>query len=338
MLHITIDCEGPITQNDNAFELCSTFIPNGADLFAKVSKYDDYLVDVVHKEGYEAGSTLKLILPFLKANGVDNKTIRNFSIDTLKFVKGADKMLRRMSRRFPTFIISTSYKQYIEALCHVTGFSMDNTYCTDIDMNGTVSKSDIVATTIAMKTINNLPMLEWDDRISDEHLEAVDTLDYIFWEMLPNLDIGKMFENVKTIGGEGKVDGIKDSIKTTGIHGNDLVYIGDSITDVKAFNFVNEHDGISISFNGNSYAVENAKYACVSTDASILYNITDFIDINGEYALKANDNGSIDTTVITDRMYVNKLYLTSDANFDHVVSTSKGIREHVRGVSIGSLG
>ncbi len=61
------DCEGPISKNDNAFELAAHFIPEGEKLFTNISKYDDVLADVLQKPGYTAGSTLKLILPFFKA-------------------------------------------------------------------------------------------------------------------------------------------------------------------------------------------------------------------------------------------------------------------------------
>ena len=59
------DCEGPLTLNDNAFELCAHFIEDGDELFKILSLYDDYLVDEVKKDNYKAGNTLKLILPFL---------------------------------------------------------------------------------------------------------------------------------------------------------------------------------------------------------------------------------------------------------------------------------
>ncbi len=72
------DCEGPISKNDNAFELAANFIPNGDKLFANISKYDDVLADVLRKPGYSAGSTLKLILPFFKAYGVTDKQMEEF--------------------------------------------------------------------------------------------------------------------------------------------------------------------------------------------------------------------------------------------------------------------
>ena len=70
-LQLDTDCEGPLALNDNAFELCREFIkPDGARFFQQVSRYEDYLADVLKKPGYQAGDTLKLILPFLKAHGL----------------------------------------------------------------------------------------------------------------------------------------------------------------------------------------------------------------------------------------------------------------------------
>jgi len=66
------DCEGPISKNDNAYELCERFLPEGAAFFERVSRYDDYLADVVRKPGYRPGDTLRLILPFLRAYGVSD--------------------------------------------------------------------------------------------------------------------------------------------------------------------------------------------------------------------------------------------------------------------------
>jgi len=76
------DCEGPISKNDNAYELCAAFIPDGDKLFANISKYDDVLADVTHKPGYAAGGTLKLILPFFKAFDVSDKPMEDFSAQT----------------------------------------------------------------------------------------------------------------------------------------------------------------------------------------------------------------------------------------------------------------
>src|SRR5512136_582563 len=80
------DCEGPISKNDNAFELTSNYVPEGNRFFTIISKYDDVLVDVVNRRGYKAGDTLKLILPFLKAYGVTDELMNKFALENLVLI------------------------------------------------------------------------------------------------------------------------------------------------------------------------------------------------------------------------------------------------------------
>ncbi len=77
------DCEGPISKNDNAFEITSHYIPNGDKLFTVISKYDDVLADVLKRPDYRAGSTLKFVLPFLKAHDVTDHEMQLFSARNL---------------------------------------------------------------------------------------------------------------------------------------------------------------------------------------------------------------------------------------------------------------
>ena len=69
------DCEGPLTRNDNAQEIAERFIPDGAELFARISRYDDFLADVVRRPGYNAGDTLRLVPPFFKAFYVTDEEV-----------------------------------------------------------------------------------------------------------------------------------------------------------------------------------------------------------------------------------------------------------------------
>ena len=59
------DCEGPLTLNDNAFELAVHFIEEGCELFKILSLYDDYLVDIVKKDNYKAGNMATVSNVFL---------------------------------------------------------------------------------------------------------------------------------------------------------------------------------------------------------------------------------------------------------------------------------
>ncbi|RLI17784.1 hypothetical protein DRO54_11020, partial [Candidatus Bathyarchaeota archaeon] len=122
------DCEGPISKNDNAFELASHFIPEGEKFFALISKYDDVLAETLKRQGYKAGNTLKLILPFLKAYGVTDRKMREYSAGNILLVPGAKETLHFVKETMPAYIVSTSYEPYIHALCNLTNFPNENAY------------------------------------------------------------------------------------------------------------------------------------------------------------------------------------------------------------------
>jgi len=50
------DCEGPLSINDNAYEISDYFIPEGGEFFSILINYYDMLVDR-NTEGYLAVST-----------------------------------------------------------------------------------------------------------------------------------------------------------------------------------------------------------------------------------------------------------------------------------------
>ncbi len=129
------DCEGPISKNDNAFELAANFIPNGDALFANISKYDDVLADILRKPGYSAGSTLKLILPFFKAYGVTDRQMDAFSENNIILIANSRNTLHHVQAIAEAFIVSTSYQHYIKALCKAIEFPYKNTYCTKVSLD-----------------------------------------------------------------------------------------------------------------------------------------------------------------------------------------------------------
>ena len=94
---VVSDCEGPISANDNAFELAGHFIEDGERFFQIVSQYDDILADEIKRPGYNAGSTLKLILPFLRAYGATNQNMKDFSQENIMRYAIANTKLRSES-------------------------------------------------------------------------------------------------------------------------------------------------------------------------------------------------------------------------------------------------
>ena len=245
------DCEGPLTINDNAFELSGKYIEDGERFFQIVSRYDDILADEIKRPGYNAGGTLKLILPFLKAYDATNKDITEFSEETVCLVPGARDTLQFVYCTMPSFIVSTSYQQYIQALCNITGFPFQNTYSTILDI-------DKYSLTSTEKT--RLMELR-EDVLNDPSFE---NLEKIFWEIIPQMHIGKIIEEVDPVGGEGKKESVLDIIKRFQFKGSDLMYVGDSITDVQPLKYALEQGGLSVAFNGNEYSIEETEIAIMA--------------------------------------------------------------------------
>src|SRR5208337_3385966 len=68
---------------------------------------------------------------------------------------------------------------------------------------------------------------------------------------------------------------IRDAVKRLGAELEDVMYVGDSITDVEAFKLVQANGGLTVSFNGNSYAVKNAEIAVLSENNVVTAVIAD---------------------------------------------------------------
>jgi len=265
------DCEGPISKNDNAFELTSYFVSGGDKLFALISKYDDVLADVVKKPGYKAGDTLRLILPFLKAYGVTNEWIREYSSKNILLVPGARDTLHFVKKLMPSFIVSTSYEQYVFSLCQLTEFPPANTYCTrlNIDQYG-IGEEETKRLRKLGEEIAAMPMIEIPKNSRSIHdfsprdQATIQRLDEIFWEIIPRMESGRMLEEVNPVGGSEKAKAVQDIVEKLGSSLDRVMYVGDSITDVPPLRLVRENGGLTVSFNGNDYAVREAEIAVLS--------------------------------------------------------------------------
>lgn len=333
------DCEGPISINDNAFELSGHFIEDGENFFTILSKYDDILVEEVKREGYKAGGTLKLIVPFLKAYGASNKSIVEFSRENVLLLPGAKETLQFVNNVMPSFIVSTSYEQYISALCDLIEFPFKNTYSTKLDIDycsiGVADKEKLME---FRKTILENPDFE--------------VIDKIFGDDIKKMEIGKIMEKVDPIGGEGKKIAVLDIIRKFGFEKEDIMYVGDSITDVEPLRFAKEHGGLAISFNGNEYAIREAEIAIMADNTVMTSIIADLFNkfgkdkvINFINSYRDNPKDAVSSYYINEELkeaikHVNlpKIAIIDSENFEMLVDESKAFRRLVRGEAIGALG
>ncbi len=353
------DCEGPISKNDNAYELTEHFIPDGNSFFALVSKYDDVQADIIKRPGYKAGDTLKLILPFLKAYGATNENIGKFSAEHILLIPSAGNTLRFVSSLMPSFIVSTSYEQYIHALCIVVNFPCENVYCTKLDIDKyEVANEEVERLRRVREEIATMPMIEIPESavsandFSTRDQKTVRRLGEIFWKEIAEMESGKMLEEVNPVGGYEKARAVEDIVKKTGSSLRDVMYVGDSITDVEPFRLVRENGGLTVSFNGNRYAVREAEVAVLSNNTIITSILADaFAKFDKTHVARFVEEWSYSTLerlrvapALQKRMA--ELYpkdfpqveIINSDNKNRLMEESSAFRKTIRGEAIGRLG
>ncbi len=353
------DCEGPISKNDNAYELAANFIPNGDKLFANISKYDDVLADVVRKPGYSAGSTLKLILPFFKAYDIIDKQMEEFSEKNIVLIANSKNTLSYVQARTEAFIVSTSYEYYIKALCKALSFPYQDTYCTKVRLDKySITKQEKKRLKEIGEEISQIRLIDIPpagrkmEQFSRSAVALIGRLDDIFWSEIPKMTVGKMLSDVVTVGGEQKAEAIRDVTKRFQAELADVMYVGDSITDVEAFKLVRENGGLTVSFNGNSYAVKNADVAVLSesnfttaifADLFCRFGKEKTISALGSWNIEGLKKSGVDKDLLGQLriLYPNqlpKVQIVTAQNMEMLVKESSEFRKKVRGVAVGGLG
>lgn len=331
------DCEGPISLNDNAFEAAAHFIPDGDRFFRKVSEFDDILADEIRRPGYNAGDTLKLIVPFLIAHGVTDEKLREFSERTLRLVPGADETLKLAGRLMPSYIVSTSYRHYIEALCRHLNFPLENTRHTTLSLDVEIPNEEREALV----------------RLREDVIEGdFEDLDEIFFHLIPGMEAGKILDGVKTVGGDGKRVALMEILSELELPPESAMYVGDSITDVEPLRELNGR-GLAVSFNGNHYALREAEVAVISTDSRALTPLIDlhsrfgrdyileFIRAYSENPERALESFRIDFRVVDEFRRVFRgdyPIITVIEEAEDLLDASMEVRKNIRGEDVGSLG
>lgn len=361
-IQLDTDCEGPLALNDNAFELCRDFLkPDGDRFFKQVSRYDDYLADILKKPDYQAGDTLKLILPFFKAYGLTNAQIRDYSSRTLMLVPGVVETYKFLqAQEFPLFEISTSYRQFAEAVGLKLGFKPDHIFCTELDLDRYQLSAGEVEELLGFKEkIIAAPEIELPPEAKSlEELpgpvqEGILKLDRIFWDRLPQMDIGVIYQDVNPVGGSQKAKAVAESLAKTGLKMADTIYVGDSITDVQALEAVRAGGGLGISFNGNRYAVNAAQIIVVADTAWPIALLASIFSYWGkesvlDLAAGAGKPGASKNLVLPEAVIdyivsglqgqVFNLYPASTPRKEEVAKESAAMRAQLRGAAIAALG
>jgi energy-converting hydrogenase A subunit R len=260
---ICFDLEGPLSPQDNAYELMKLF-PNGDKIFEVISRYDD-LLTLEEREDYEPGDTLALIVPFLILHNITEENIAELAAKA-NLTGGADKLIYWLqSSGWKVFCISTSYEQYAIRITHKLGIYAHNVACTAFPLDQLRATISPEEKKLMQKAEEDMLTIKLDD---DEKIKS--SLDKFFWERLPETDLGAAIREVKPVGGRRKVAALEKFADKYMEPLSKWVVIGDSITDFRMLKAVEEAKGLAIAFNANEYALPYATMSLASTNISDL--------------------------------------------------------------------
>ena len=350
---ICFDLEGPLSPQDNAYEVMKRIGKEGASIFEVISRYDD-IISLEGRRGYEPGDTLALIVPFFLLHGITREDITAVS-GRAKLVEGAEYLFERLQAdRWDIFIISTSYEQHAYSIGLRLGVPVDHIICTKLDLESRLPKKAHTVIKEAEEDIIELySEIENTERI-------VSRLDEFFFHQLHALgfDIFK----TRVIGGERKADAVRAISQRKSVALSNIIAVGDSITDYKMLKELTTHGGIAVVFNGNEYAVPYANVGLASVDIRFLYSICLAFERGGKGAVldvvtKWEDNradfevnpANIPNNVITRDIkdfitehngnfpYLHNLARADDKRKEEIIKIHKQMRMRVR-EDAGKLG
>jgi len=326
---ICFDLEGPLSPQDNAYELMKLF-PNGDKIFEVISRYDD-LLTLEEKEDYEPGDTLALIVPFLVLHNISESDIADLA-GKASLTSGADKLISWLEYSgWKVFCISTSYEQYAIHITQKLGIYAHNVACTSFPLDkfrATLCKEGLKLLHQAEENILTMRPVTDDDRIKQ-------SLDNFFWEKLPTTDLGLAIKEVKPVGGRRKVAALNRFADSHQQPLSNWVVVGDSITDFRMLQAVEEEKGLAIAFNANEYALPYSTMGLASTLISDLTEVLEMWQKGRRDRVEKIVRQREKAGGVADRGYFH--WLSGRKNIDEVIELHKRIRRLVR-EEAGKLG
>jgi len=306
---ICFDLEGPLSPQDNAYELMKLF-PNGDKLFEVISRYDD-LLTLEEREDYEPGDTLALIVPFLILHNISEANIATLAVKA-SLTGGAAKLVSWLQySSWKVFCISTTYEQYAIHITQKLGIYAHNVACTTFPLDkfrATLCQEDSQLLQQAEEDMLTMRPVTDDDRIKQ-------SLDNFFWEKLPATDLGAAIKEVKPIGGRRKVAALTKFADKYDQPLSDWVVIGDSITDFRMLQAVEEAGGLAIAFNANEYALP---YSTMGLASTLISDLTEVLE-----AWQKSKRGWVERVV----KYKEKWGSKGDRGYFHWLSGRKDIND-----------
>lgn len=273
---LVTNLSGFIVKNNPTRDLCDRFIRNGAHLYDVLARYDALTAYVLGREEATAGSTIKWVISFLKANGATDYLVREAYRGSLVLMPGAEEAIRYISNLLPTHITTSMYRHGWMAVEERVDAPLCDVFCSQMELDhmqfGRADSRRIremceeISSLRILKVVYelNVPM-----EVDENDVRIIRVLDDILQNRIPELPAMGLMESSIPVNSHRKAYQLLDIRKQSGIDLDCTMYVGGEDTDYQCLDLVRDAGGVAVSFNGSDFAVRGSNIAILSKDATV---------------------------------------------------------------------
>ncbi len=346
-------CWGFLTRNNGTRDICDRFIRNGGHFYDIVSRYDSLCAYVLSREEGRSGNLMKIISPFLKAFGASDLQVHNTSAESLELMPEAGHTIRHAMNVMPGFITTGLYEHDVMNICDALGIPMGNISYTDLSLDSedmTRPEGRILRDLASDITSLRLPRTEYPLNVPME-LDPLDVrvlkiMDKVVEDMKSLESTQAMMRSMSSIGSNEKAYTLLEIRRRTSIDLDGTAYVGSHASDYQAMELVNESGGLSISFNGDDFAVRGSTIAVLSNDCTVagvllqeFYNsgieaVTDLVENWNRKYLKErtfSDPHLVNAMLKVNSRKLPEVFIVDRDNVNEIAEKSSAYRKRILG-------
>jgi energy-converting hydrogenase A subunit R len=308
-------------------------VPEGDRLFDVINNYCYISAYFSNKKESRFTHPSKLILPFLLAFGANNKNMEEFSATNLVLRKNSKEALSYLKTVSNAYILSSSYEHHVRAMCREIGFPLENVYCTKVNMDkfNLSEKEKAKLKSLAweiggMSRIKISPNARSLKDLSSQDQATVKRLDKIFWNEIAKTKCKSFFTDIRLMGEADKLIAVQNLVTALSCSMEDVMYVGNDLSDVSAMKFIQANGGFVVSFAGEAATVRNAGVVVLSNDYAPIGVLADlFLRFGQPEASRVAGNFDKDVLWLTaaEQSLLNRLLALDAASWPKVRTVSE---------------
>lgn len=353
------DGEGPLVFKDLARDISQRLISeanNGYVLFDALSMWVAHNTESGQRH-FEPGDTLAVLVPHLLAHGIRDEDLNEESRD-VRLANGVTGYIRDLYERgWQVRVISTAYEHLWNYAGPRLQIPTENIVSTPLclDCLRTTVWSEKLSEEVSKYEAEILNrrenILEAQQQFKEGHslsevftqggmsnLSAV--FDELYFSTLPQYGFEPLSQT-EVVGGNRKINAVRNLIDQLSIEPKDIIYVGDSITDDRAHKFVKENGGLAIAVNGDEFAIRNANIAVATEDMRFLRPLLEAFTTSGIEGAKSFVENQRSMSIGKERFFSQEngicRYDLVEGQLEGLIGIHHEYRQRMRGSSIPLL-